>query len=123
MRKFVSEEDYKKNLATQLDLSPRTLKTLLEDHGVSPNQKIRLEFFFYSDSDKNLSLLSIELKKLGYSTDWHELEDQEGIYILSGWTAPIQMNEVSLLSWTKQMVDVGYAADCDFDGWGTDLRE
>ena len=49
----------------------------------------------------------------------NHLHKIQKIFVITGWTSPIKMDENTVLNWTKDMCEVGYKYDCDFDGWGT----
>lgn len=120
--KFVSEKEYKKNLATQLNLSPQTVAQLRE-HGVTDNTKLKLEYFFYTDLPEKASTLAKSLENLGYSVEYGESVNDKKIQIITGWTVPITMETGIVLEWTEHMCKLGYEYDCDFDGWGTNPEQ
>jgi regulator of RNase E activity RraB len=43
----------------------------------------------------------------------------EKLFMVTGWTTIMKMENEILKNWTKQMCELGYKFDCDFDGWGT----
>jgi hypothetical protein len=40
--------------------------------------------------------------------------------VITGWTIKMAMVDSALIIWTKQMCDLGYKFDCEFDGWGAE---
>ena len=115
--KYVSEKMYHASLASREKTTPQLLKQL-RGHGVSDSEEKKLEFFFYTDTSEKGRQLSDELKKLEYESTYRQAAKGKLICI-TGWTAPIQMSDAVVMAWDKQMVDLGYKFDCDFDGWGT----
>ena len=117
--KFVSESSFNKNLKSQMDMKPQTLEQLRKIN-VSADKELKLEFFFYTNSLDKASQLSAELKKLNYASDHGFAAGSKTEYLVNGWTNKIKMSDEVVKDWTKQMCEIGYKYDCEFDGWGTD---
>lgn len=117
-KQFVSDNEYRKNLAAQLNLSPQTVAQLRE-YGVTENTKLKLEYFFYTDKPEKAVSLAQSLENLGYSVEYGESVNDNKLQIITGWTAPITVETGIVLEWTEYMCKLGYEYDCDFDGWGT----
>jgi hypothetical protein len=120
--KFLTEKDFKANLDKQLKMSPQTLEQLRQ-YNVTNSSRLKLEFFFYTDKLDNAIDLTNELKSKKYSVVHGPSADDPKILIISGWTLPIKMDIDSVLEWIKEMCEVGYEFDCDFDGWGTNPEQ
>lgn len=115
---FLTEKQFKSNSEKQIDLTPQTLNQLRE-LGVTENKELKLEFFFYSNTIEKVERLSEELKKMNYEVQFGQSEGDKKLFISTGWTAKMKMTNRTVTSWTKNMCEVGYKFDCDFDGWGT----
>ena len=119
---YRSQEQFQKNLALQVRMTPQTLDKLRE-YGVSDGSALRLEYFFYTDDREKAAALHRALAKLGYEGKFEESESAGSEFVITGWTAPIRMDEESVVKWTVQMCNVGYEYDAEFDGWGTNPKQ
>ena len=120
--RFVSNDGLQNNLTRQLKMSPQTLAQL-HKHGVTEQMTLKLEFFFYTDTEAKGQSLAGTLKRLEYTVECAPMASDARLFLLTGWTTPIKMNETSVLGWTTRMCYVGHEHDCDFDGWGTNPRQ
>lgn len=117
-QQFVTEQAFRRNIMKQVTMSPQTLAQLRK-YGVTANSKLRLEFFFYTDTEAKAQSLAASLHKLGYELETKQTAGDQKLLLVNGWTTPLQMDDHTVLGWTRQMCQMGYEHDCDFDGWGT----
>jgi len=115
--KFISEQQHRDNLASQLSTSPETVEQL-QGYGITEDRSVKLEYFFYTNTVEKAGALSNELSGMGYKTEVQEPGSDKKIRIVAGATAPIQMATEKVLEWTEAMCNTGYKHDCEFDGWG-----
>jgi regulator of RNase E activity RraB len=115
---FVTEGQFKSNSDKQVELAPQTLQQLRE-LGVTADKDLKLEFFFYSNTIDKVEKLSDELKKMNYEVQFGQSQGDNKLFISTGWTTKMKMDNGIVTSWTKEMCDLGYKFDCNFDGWGT----
>lgn len=115
---FVTESQFKSNSKKQVELAPQTLKQL-RNLGVTDYKELKLEFFFYSNSIDKVEKLSDELSKLNYEVQFGQSQGDKTLFISTGWTVKMKMDDDTVMTWTKDMCEIGYKYDCDFDGWGT----
>ena len=115
---FVEEKAFNKNLQNQMKMTPSTLKQLREI-GVSSDKQLKLEFFFYTNTLEKAEQLSSQLQKLDYQSDHGFAAGSKTEYIVNGWTSKMEMSDEEVSNWTKEMCEIGYKFDCEFDGWGT----
>lgn len=120
--RFISEKKHKKNLSSQMKMSPQTLDQL-RDHNVTEDTLLKLEFFFYTNTIEHAQSLAEELDSLGYSAEFGDSASNEKIKIVTGWTIPLKMSSQSVLEWTEKMCVLGFNHDCEFDGWGTNPEQ
>ena len=59
--RFVSESAFQQNLAKQTKMSPQTVAQLRK-YGVTEDATLKLEFFFYTDTEEKASTLTKELR-------------------------------------------------------------
>ncbi|SRR6266568_733470 len=117
-KRFVSENQFQKNLAKQLAMTPMTLQQLRK-YGATPEKELKLEYFFYTNSPDKAAPLASGLGEKGYEVKHGLSASDKKLQIITGWTTKMPMSEVVVSSWTKEMCELGFAHDCDFDGWGT----
>jgi regulator of RNase E activity RraB len=115
---FVSERAYKNNLNKQMQMTPQTMQQLRKID-VPPDKELKLEYFFYTNTDEKAEQLAAELKKLLYTVDHSISGWDKKLFTVTGWTAKMKMTNEVVEQWTKQMCELGYNFDCEFDGWGT----
>jgi len=118
-KKFVTEDSYKKNKNNQVDMAPQTLEQLRE-LGVTETKELKLEYFFYTNSIDKAKNLADEIRKLNYSVKYGKSAGDKKLFVITGWTIKMTMADTTVFDWTKQMCDLGYKFDCEFDGWGTE---
>ena len=116
--KFVSETAFNKNLKSQMGMTPQTLEQLRKIN-VGEDNELKLEFFFYTNSLDKAAELSSELKKLNYESDQRLAAGSKTEYLVNGWTTKMKMTDQVVSNWAKEMCELGYKFDCEFDGWGT----
>ena len=116
--RFLSKSDLAKNLKSQLSMAPQTLAQL-RAHGVGSESRLRLEFFFFTDTEEKASNLAAVLTARGYATEHGIAAADDGTFIVTGWTDRILMSEGNVTGWTESMCRTGFESDCEFDGWGT----
>ncbi len=115
---FQSEDAFRKNRAKQIAMAPETV-AVLRTHGVTNDTNLKLEFFFYTDTNEKAAGLAKKLAALGYETHQKPSAHDPKQFLITGWTTKLKMSEESVVKWTAQMCDLGRENDCDFDGWGT----
>jgi regulator of RNase E activity RraB len=115
---FVTEKEFKNNVAKQVELTPLTLNQL-RNYRVTDDNELKVEFFFYSRTQERAERLTEELKKINYEAEFRESAGKGKLFVITGWTNKMKMDGQTIKSWAKQMCELGYELDCDFDGWGT----
>ena len=115
---YVSEQEFREKLDMQRFLNAQVLQVFKKKGGVSEKQA-PVEFFFYTDEEDKASNLAIELNKLGYEVYSIDRLALDGKWSVTGRTQLMKMTTRTITKWSKQMVELGYQNDCDFDGWGT----
>lgn len=117
-KQFVSNKRYEENLQNQFLFNVETLEQLYK-HGVSSEKEQKVEFFFYTDTLEKAQNLTNDLLNKGYEVQHGQSAGGNKLFVITGWTVKMQMDKQTLSEWSKHMCNVGYAHDCDFDGWGT----
>ncbi len=91
--------------------------------GVTPDKELKLEFFFYTDTVDKAQILAAEIQKLKYSVQHDRSAGDSNLFVVTGWTIKMKMTDSIVAEWAKQMCELGYKFDCDFDGWGTSIEQ
>jgi hypothetical protein len=120
--KFHSREDFEKNLAKQLFMSPQTVKQL-QNYGVTDETLLKLEFFFYARTKEKADSLETALRNRNYEVRSGLAAKDKKLFIVTGWTTKLPMDTDSVVKWTEDMCRTGFEYDCDFDGWGTNPQQ
>ena len=115
--RYLSEEQHRENLSSQLATSPETMEQL-RGFGIKEDRSVKLEYFFYTNSVNKAEALSSELGGIGYQAEFEKCDNPTKIRIVVGASEPVQMAEAQVLEWTEKMCNIGYKHDCEFDGWG-----
>lgn len=114
---FVTRSEYSENLRMQIDLNADTLKQLSR-HGVTSRSKQELEYFYYLGKKKNARALCKSLKSRVSSCAYWAVKGERSLYVVNGWSLPVQMSKKTVNRWTREMCEIGYKHDAGFDGWG-----
>ena len=117
-KQFVSESTFQNNRTKQMQMTPLTMKELKKIN-VSEDKELKLEYFFYTNTDKKATAFAKELQKLNYEVKSGQSAGDKKLFIITGWTTKMLMEDSIVANWTKTMCELGYDFDCEFDGWGT----
>ena len=120
--RYVNESAFSENRTKQTVMAPQTMAQLRK-HGVTDETELKLEVFFYTNTEAKAAELVDVLKKKGYSVDQKPAAYDKSLRIVNGWTGKMKMKDAIVIAWTRDMCEVGYASDCDFDGWGTNPKQ
>lgn len=91
----------------------------LRELSVDEDRELMLEFFFYTNTDQKAGAFAQELSNLNYQVKYGVSEGDKNLFIITGWSAKVKMQDAVVASWISQMCGLGYKFDCEFDGWGT----
>jgi len=118
-KRHINESTFKTTVQHQKEINGNTLAQL-NKFGVGDDSRLGLEFFFYTNNQDKARNLALELKKLNYNiVTVDKSAGNPKLWVVTGWTTPIQMDVNSVTMWSKYMCRIGFQNDCDFDGWGT----
>ena len=120
--RYVTEEAFKANSSKQVE-AVSTVLGVLRKHSLSDTNLRSLEFFFYTNTMEKAKLLAEELQKKEYSVAYRKSGYNKKQFVITGWTRKISIEDSALAVWAKEMCEVGYKYDCEFDGWGTDIDQ
>ncbi len=120
--RFVIEKAYKLNSEKHVAGVPKILAVLIEHH-VNETNQLQLEFFFYTNTIEKAKLLAAELKNRNYSVEYNTSAHDNKLFVINGRTIKMKIEEKTLVDWAKEMCGLGYNYDCEFDGWGTDIKQ
>jgi len=97
--------------------------TQLRKFNVTDQSQLKLEYFFYTNTEGKAAALAEALGNLGYVGNADRFATGKRPYVINGWTAKMNMDDQTVLNWTAQMCDLGQQHDCEFDGWGTNPKQ
>ncbi len=108
---YQTEAQFEANLARQISMTRQGLATLRAYEG----RELRLEFFFYTNNPANAEALNSKLVELGYDSQSGESAGDPALFITTGWTTPIRLDEATVINWIETMCRLGFASDARFD--------
>ncbi len=108
---YQTKAQFETNLARQVSMTRQGLAQLREYEG----RELRLEFFFYTNNSANAEALNSKLLKLGYDSTSDESASEPGLFVSSGWTTPIRMDEATVINWIETMCRLGYENNAEFE--------
>lgn len=118
-----NEEAARQALAQQLAMNQRSWQAL-QEHGVTEDSELRLDFFYVAPGEREAEELREFLQR---ETDYDVRVDSSGggftrkkSWTVSGTTQPAQVSLDILDQWVGWMVAAGFERDCEFDGWGAE---
>lgn len=117
-KKYVSETSFENNRNLQRKMVAPTV-VQLRRFAVSSEKEKQLEYFFYSNAIEKATCLVIELKNRSYTVYDENPTESRGLFSIIGLTTKMKMSDEVLRQWVKEMCEIGYTFDCEFDGWGT----
>jgi hypothetical protein len=120
--RYVTESAFSENRTKQTVMAPQTMGQLRK-YGVTDETELKLEFFFYTNTEAKASELAEVLKKKGYSVEQKPAARDKALQVITGWTGKMKMTDGIVIAWTREMCELGYASDCLFDGWGTNPKQ
>jgi regulator of ribonuclease activity B len=120
--RYISESAFRENLSKQTTMSPQTV-TQLRTYGVTDDTSLKLEFFFYTNTEAKARGLANVLQGLEYKVESGPSAGDARQFLVTGWTTPIKMTDKAVVAWTDKMCRLGYEHDCEFDGWGTNPKQ
>jgi hypothetical protein len=108
---YQTEAQFETNLAKQVSMTRQGLAQLREYEG----RELRLEFFFYTNNPANAEALNSKLVNLGYDSRFGQTAGDPALFMTTGWTTPIRMDEATVINWIETMCRLGFANDAEFD--------
>jgi hypothetical protein len=120
-----SEEDWEQEvIEAQLELN-RDSWFELQQHGVTEETELRLEFFYVAPDERAARALAEALLE---DTEYEVGVESSGggmlkrkDWAVNGTTHPTVVSQEILDEWVAWMVMVGLENGCDFEGWGAQL--
>ena len=117
--RFQTDDAYARNRAGQTTMTPQTVAELRK-YGVTDQSRLKLEYFFYTNTEAKAAALAQRLSEIGYAGRYDHSASNRNQFVVTGWTSPMKIDDQTVLAWTLRMCETGCDFDCEFDGWGTD---
>jgi hypothetical protein len=112
------------SLELQLAMNRQTWQAL-QEHGVTEQSKLRLDFYYFASSEQEARELADFLQR---ETDYDVAISSSGggflkkkTWLLKGTTQETEVSLAILDQWVEWMVAAGEEHGCDFDGWGAEV--
>ena len=121
-KQFVTETTFISNRDKQMQMTPQVLEQL-RNLNVTADKDLKLEYFFYTNTADKAEQLATEITKLNYTVEHGISAGDKKLFVITGWTTKMKMADEVVIQWTKQMCELGYKFDCEFDGWGTEPEQ
>lgn len=119
---FVSAQHLKDNIAKQTEGAPKVMEQLRQQN-ITQDKELKLEYFFYTNTNEKAKMFAPELEKLNYTVKYGQSAGDKNLFVITGLTTKMKMTNEIVVNWSKQMCELGYKFDCDFDGWGASLDQ
>jgi Regulator of ribonuclease activity B len=109
------------DLARQLEMNRVTWEQL-QEHGVTEETELRLDFFYFAPGQLQAEALAQALReRTDYDVEAGSFK--QGLlgrktWTVNGTTQPTAVSPAALDEWVTRMVEWGNAHTCEFDGWG-----
>ena len=117
-KEFIPEDTFEKILSNQETITPKVVEQL-RNIGITEDKSLKLEFFFYTNTNDKAKELALELEKLNYEVYYDTSAANKKVFVITGWTTQMLMDNDIIVKWAEKMCEIGYTYDCEFDGWGT----
>jgi regulator of RNase E activity RraB len=121
-KQFVNVHDFNQNKDMQMKMTTQVIDQLRK-LDIKREKELSLEYFFYTNTIEKAERLASEIVKLNYKVDYWLSAGDPKLFIVTGWTTKMKMDNEIVEKWTKEMCELGNKYDCDFDGWGTDPNQ
>jgi Regulator of ribonuclease activity B len=90
----------------------------MQDVGINDQSAFALDFYFDTNDSMKAQRLSDTLEKLdNHLNRIHRSARDQMLWVLSGSSHLVSMNESNLGAWTDSMCRIGFHCDCGFIGW------
>jgi hypothetical protein len=87
--------------------------------GAKDEEEKEIEFFFYTRELNDALDLINHLKGLQYDVQCVPPEESRDMWLITGLTKKLKMNEQVIIKWTETMEAIAHCYSSNFDGWGT----
>ena len=88
---------------------------MADRHPAQRSSRRLFDFFFYTDAYP----LATTLRGLRYDARAGTSASNARIFLIQGWSTPIQMDEARVVTWNEQMCRLAFDHDAQFESWGT----
>jgi hypothetical protein len=103
---FVKDSKHNDNTNMQVQLVPEVLNQL-RNIGIDSDKKLKLEYFFYTDSLEKAAQFANHLQHMSYSVDFGKSASDKKSFIVTGWTTEMKtdrrngagMDETDVRTW------------------------
>jgi len=83
---------------------------------------MKLDYWFYTNEQEKAESLAEALRKLKYEVNIQPGGREDRQICISGCTPFMHDADDAMENWVKQMNELGFVHDCEFDGWGSPME-
>ncbi len=121
-RRFKSPQEYNEIRDHQIATVSQTINQLRK-YGIKDQTVQKLQYYFYTNTEKKAAALCQGLATLGYQGKYDRSASDKRLFAIIGETSPMRMDGQTVLDWTIRMCDLGQEYDCEYDGWATEVPQ
>ena len=114
---YFTADAHAENLEKQTSGAARILAQMRKG-GITADREFALEIFFYTDTANKAAGLAESLQQKQYAVKHGPSASDPNVFSVTGQSAKMKMDETVVVDWAREMCELGFHHDCEFDGWG-----
>ena len=119
---YFMADAHAKNLGKQTSGAAEILGQMRKG-GVTADRELALDIYFYTDTGENASNLAAALNDKQYAVKHGPSVSDPKVFSVTGETTKMKMDETVVVDWAREMCELGFRHDCEFDGWGVNPKQ
>jgi regulator of RNase E activity RraB len=119
---YFTADAHAKNVEKQTNGAAQILAQMRKG-GITADREFALDIFFYTDNEEKVSKLAAALTDKGYSVKHGPSASDPKVFSVTGQTTQMKMDEPIVVDWAREMCELGFRHDCEFDGWGVNPKQ
>ncbi len=119
---YFTADSHLKNVEKQASSAAQILAQMRKG-GITADRELALEIYFYTDTEEKASRLAAAFKDLDYAVKHGPSASDPRVFSVTGQTPKMKMDETIVVDWAREMCELGFRHDCEFDGWGVNPNQ
>jgi len=119
---YFTANAHSKNVEKQTSGAAQILAQMRKG-GITADRELALEIYFYTDTEEKASELAAALTDNDYAVKHGPSASDPKVFAVTGQTARMKMDETIVVDWAREMCELGFRHDCEFDGWGVNPNQ